>query len=461
MSFLDDTIAAIATPVGQGGIGIVRVSGPDAVRVADRIFFPRKAGREVSAVATSSVIYGDLLDPADGSLVDEVLVSVMRGPHSYTRDDVIEINGHGGMMIIRRILEIVLSQGVRLAEPGEFTKRAFLHGRISLTQAEAVMDLIAAKTEESRRIALEQLRGRLTERLDAARKAMIDLCALAEAYIDFPEDDIEIATSEQMGQGLDAIRRDLEHLSKTYDEARFFREGLATAIVGRPNVGKSSLLNALLQQDRAIVTDTPGTTRDLIEECLNISGLPVRIIDTAGIRNSDEVVEQEGIKRSLRALEEADCILAVFDGSAPLDPEDCDLIRKIRGRNSIIVVNKSDLDEKISFGGLLPHSSPLVRISTLTGKGLDVLKSLIVTTNLRDWKEEREGVVITNLRQRQAVDQAVSALGRAADTLRQGQPLEIFALELRDALDHIGSITGAVTHEVILDKIFSEFCIGK
>lgn len=439
----------------------MRVSGPDALRIAARIFFPRKSGRTVLEAATYSVIYGDLFDPCDGSLVDEVLVSVMRGPYSYTRDDIVEINGHGGLIIVRRILEIVLALGARLAEPGEFTKRAFLNGRISLTQAEAVMDLIAAKTDESRRIALDQLRGGLAERLDAARQAIIDLCALAEACIDFPEEDIEVATSAQMSQQSEALRRDLEHLSKTYDEARFFREGLAAAIVGRPNVGKSSLLNALLQQDRAIVTDTPGTTRDLIEECLNINGLPVRIIDTAGIRHSDEMVEKEGIRRSLRALEDADCILAVFDGSTPLNAEDCDLIEKIRGRNPIIVLNKSDLDAKISFDNLLPPDSPLVRVSSLTGEGLDVLKSLIVTTNLRDWKEEREGVVITNLRQKQAVDQAVSALGRAAETLRRGQPLEIYALELRDALDHIGSITGAVTHEAILDKIFSEFCIGK
>lgn len=461
MSFLDDTIVAIATPVGQGGIGIVRVSGPDALKIAGLIFFPRKAGRTVSAAATYSLTYGDLRDPADGSLVDEVLVSVMRGPHSYTREDIIEINGHGGMMIVRRILEIVLAQGARLAEPGEFTRRAFLNGRISLTQAEAVMDLIAAKTDESRRIALDQLRGRLTDRLDTVRQAMLDLCALAEAYIDFPEDDIGQTTSGQMEQGVEAVRRDLEHLSKTYDEARFFREGLATAIVGRPNVGKSSLLNALLQQDRAIVTPMPGTTRDVIEECLNISGLPVRIIDTAGIRDSDEVVEQEGIRRSLRALGDADCILAIFDGSTSLAPEDRDLIGKIAGKNAIVVINKSDLDEKIAFGGLLPHTCPVIRVSSLTGEGLDLLKSLIVSTNLRDWKEEREGVVVTNLRQKQAIDQAAAALGRAAEILRADQPLEIFALELRDAMDHIGSITGAVTHEAILDKIFSEFCIGK
>lgn len=461
MSFPDDTIAAIATPAGQGGIGIVRVSGPDALGIGDRIFSPRKAGRTVSSAATYSIIYGDILDPADGSRVDEVLVSVMRGPYSYTRDDILEINGHGGLMVVRRILDIVLSQGARLAEPGEFTRRAFLNGRISLTQAEAVMDLIAAKTEESRRIALDQLRGRLTERLETARQAVIDLCTLTEACIDFPEDDIGTVTSGQMEKALGTVQHDLECLSKTYDEGRFFREGLATAIVGRPNVGKSSLLNALLDQDRAIVTDTPGTTRDLIEECLNIGGLPVRIIDTAGLRHSDEMVEQEGIRRSLRALEGADCILAVFDGSMALDPGDRDLLGKIRGRNAIVVINKTDLEEKISFGDELPLNTPVVRISTLTGQGLEDLKSLVMTTNLRDWKEEREGVVITNLRQKQAIDHAVSALRRAAENLRRNQPLEIVALELRDALDQIGSITGVVTPEAILDKIFSEFCIGK
>ncbi|MBA4371731.1 MAG: tRNA uridine-5-carboxymethylaminomethyl(34) synthesis GTPase MnmE [Thermodesulfovibrio sp.] len=461
MSFLDDTIAAVATPVGQGGIGIVRISGPEALSLADRLFFSCKAGRTITAAATHSIIYGDLRDPADGSLVDEVLVSVMRGPHSYTRDDVVEINGHGGMMSIRRILEIVLAQGARLAEPGEFTKRAFLNGRISLTQAEAVMDLIAAKTDESRRIALDQLRGRLAERLEALRLALIDLCALAEAHIDFPEDDLGAGAWEEMGQGLEDIRQELGQLSRTFDEARFFRDGLATAIVGRPNVGKSSLLNALLQQDRAIVTDIPGTTRDLIEECLNISGLPVRIMDTAGIRSSAGTVEQEGIRRSLRALEDADCILAVFDGSMPLNAEDHDLIAKIVSRRAIIVVNKSDLDEKICFEELLPPHMPLVRISTLTGEGLDILKALIVKTNLRNWNEEREGVVVTNLRQKQAIDQAIAALGRGGEILRCGQPLEILALELRDALDHIGSITGVITPEMILDKIFSEFCIGK
>ncbi len=461
MMFPDDTIAAIATPIGQGGIAIVRLSGPDALKIADRIFRPRNAARMPSKVLTYSVIYGLLIDPANCSPVDEVIVSVMHGPHSYTREDILEINGHGGMVIIRRILEIVLAEGARLAEPGEFTKRAFLNGRISLTQAEAVMDLITAKTEESRRIAADQLRGSLAEKLSATRNRLLDLCALAEVCIDFPEDEVELKTSEQMGVELEAVAQELEKLSRTYNEARFFREGLATAIVGRPNVGKSSLLNALLARDRAIVTDRPGTTRDLIEEYLNISGLPVRIIDTAGIRNSDETIEQEGIRRSLRALENADCILAVFDGSMPLDAEDHSLIRKISSGNVIIVVNKADLDEQISFGNLLPVNSPLVRVSTLNGKGIDDLKSLIVTTNLKEWKEEREGVVITNLRQKQAIDQSVMALGRAAQILCRNQPLEILALELRDALEHVGSLTGDVTHEAILDRIFSEFCIGK
>lgn len=461
MMFPDDTIAAIATPIGQGGIGIVRLSGPDALKIADRIFRPRNAARMPSKVLTYSVIYGLLFDPADPSPVDEVIVSVMRGPHSYTREDILEINGHGGMVIIRRILEIVLAEGARLAEPGEFTKRAFLNGRISLSQAEAVMDLITAKTEESRRIAADQLGGSLAGKLGAIRNRLLDLCALAEACIDFSEDEIELKTSEQMGADLEAVAQELEKLSRTYNEARFFREGLATAIVGRPNVGKSSLLNALLARDRAIVTDRPGTTRDLIEEYINISGLPVRVIDTAGIRHSDETIEQEGIRRSLRALENADCILAVFDGSMPLDAEDHSLIRKISSGNAIIVVNKADLDEQISFGDLLPVNSPLVRVSTLTGEGIDDLKSLIVTTNLKEWKEEREGVVITNLRQKQAIDQSVTALGRAAQILGRNQPLEILALELRDALEQVGSLTGDVTHEAILDKIFSEFCIGK
>lgn len=461
MTFLDDTITAIATPAGQGGIGIVRISGPCALSIADRLFFPHTAGRTVSAAPPYSIIYGDLRDPADGSQIDEVLVSVMRGPHSYTREDIVEINGHGGRTILRRILETVLAQGGRLAEPGEFTRRAFLNGRIGLTQAEAVMDLIAARTEESQRLALEQLRGRLADKLDLLRQDLIDLCALAEAHIDFPEEDLGTATTEQMGQGLEGLQQELIRLSRTYAEARYFREGLATAIVGRPNVGKSSLLNALLQQDRAIVTDTPGTTRDLIEEGLNISGLPVRIIDTAGIRDSAETVEQEGIRRSLRALEDADCILAVFDGSMPPEAEDHDLLTKLGSRNVIYIINKSDLQEQPGCEALIPAGSPRVRISTVTGEGLAALKELIVSTNLRDWQQEREGIVITNLRQKQAIDQAGAALGRAREVLSAGQPLEILALELRDALDHIGSLTGAITPETILDKIFSEFCIGK
>jgi len=461
MTSHDDTIAALATPVGQGGIGIVRISGTEALNIAERIFRPRNAGRSPSNAGTYSMMYGDIIDPSEGAIVDEVIISVMRAPHTYTREDVIEINAHGGMAIVRKILGLALAAGARLACPGEFTKRAFINGRIGLTQAEAVMDLISARTDESRRIALEQLRGGLGEKLDAVRKELIDLCALSEAYIDFPEDEIEIRASEDIIVRLEGIREELGRLSKTYDEARFFRDGLSVAIIGRPNVGKSSLLNALLQQDRAIVTEIPGTTRDLIEEYLNINGLPVRIIDTAGIRDSGEAVELEGIKRSLGAMEKADCILAVFDGSSALERTDEELLRKLRGRNAIIVINKADLPERICLDGAPSDRFPVARISAVTGEGLDLLKSVVFTANLCDWKEEREGVVITNIRQKLSVDMAAAALLRAVDTLRADQPLEIFSLELRSALDSIGEVTGVVTHEEILDKIFSEFCIGK
>jgi tRNA modification GTPase len=285
MRFDDDTIAAIATPMGQGGIGIVRISGPGAIPIAQKIFRPKKTGD--SLLKSYSLKLGYIFDPSDGAIVDEALVSVMRSPNSYTREDVAEINCHGGMVSVRKILEVIISQGARLADPGEFTKRAFLNGRINLVQAEAVMDLISARTDEGRRIAAEQLKGGLSEELAGARESLADIAALAEAYIDFPEDDIGPVETDRITGQLAAITGKIRRLADTFEEARFFRDGLSVAIVGRPNVGKSSLLNALLKKDRAIVTEIPGTTRDLIEDYLNINGLPVRIIDTAGIRHSE------------------------------------------------------------------------------------------------------------------------------------------------------------------------------
>jgi tRNA modification GTPase len=460
MIHLDDTIAAISTPVGQGGIGIVRMSGPHSVAITEKIFRPKKKGG-VSSARSHSLLYGIARDPADGSMIDEVLVSVMRSPHSYTKEDVVEINCHGGMVSVRKLLEAALSCGARLAEPGEFTRRAFLNGRINLVQAEAVMDLVTAVTEESLRLAAEQLKGPLSERLTELRGSLLESCALAEAYIDFPEEEIDTITLERIEAKVREVRRAAEKLSDSFREARFFREGLSAAIVGRPNVGKSSLLNALLEKDRAIVTEFPGTTRDIIEEYLNISGLPVRIIDTAGIRKSDEAVEKEGIRRSLDAIEKADFIIAVLDGSEPAKKEDTELLEKIAGKNALIVLNKSDLPRKISLENLPAASGRPLAISALSGAGIEELKSVFFQCNLKNWAEEREGAVVTNIRHKEALDKAVSALDRSLRVLRENGPLEIFSIELREAMDCIGGITGAVATEEILDKIFNDFCIGK
>jgi tRNA modification GTPase len=460
MNYLDDTIAAIATPVGQGGIGIVRLSGPDAVAIADRIFRSKK-NEKPSRAASHKMLYGYIVDPADERVVDEVLLAIMHAPNSYTREDVVEINCHGSMVSVRQILEIALRQGARVAEPGEFTKRAFLHGRINLSQAEAVLDIINAKTEESMRIASEQLQGGLTEKLSEIREQLIEITAFVEAHIDFPEDEIETTSKKEIEKKLSHVSTEIRRLSDTFNEARFFREGLSIAIVGRPNVGKSSLLNALVQKDRAIVTDLPGTTRDLIEDYLNINGLPIRIMDTAGIRSSDEIIEQEGIRRSIQAVEHADFIVAMFDGSEPFRQEDHDLLDIIRDKNVVMVISKADLPQKISLANSAAEGKQCICLSAVTGDGIERLKSVVFESNLHGWKEEREGVVVTNIRHKAALDRAAEALAMASGLLSGNNPLELFSIEVREGLDRIGEITGTITTDEILQKIFSSFCIGK
>jgi len=466
---LDDTIVAIATPPGRGGIGVVRLAGPEARAIAAPML---RLSRELEP---GRAVRGDLVEPGGAgddvretgtdsktsARIDEVVVTFFAKPHSYTTDDVVEISAHGSPVVLRHIVELSLAGGARLAEPGEFTKRAFLHGRINLSQAEAVYDLISAWTDESRRIAVEQLQGGLSKKLAELRRALIENCSFLEAYIDFPDEEIETKTREQTTGRLLEIRQEIDILSATFQDARFFREGLSVAIVGRPNVGKSSLLNSLLKKDKAIVTEIPGTTRDLIEDYLNINGLPVRIIDTAGIRNSTDLIEKEGIRRSLDAIEKADFVIAIFDGSEALTEDDKALLRKIQNKNALIAVNKSDLPVEISLENIRACGKQYVRISAIRGEGLEELKSAIFDSNLRNWKEEREGIVITNLRHKLALERASSSLSMAMHVLNENQPLEIFSIELREALDHIGEITGAVTTEEILDKIFSTFCIGK
>jgi tRNA modification GTPase len=459
----EDTIAAISTPLGEGGIGIVRLSGKDSVSIAQKIFTPAKQ-KNLNAFKTYRVVYGFTIDPLSGEAVDEVLVTCMKAPTSYTKEDVVEISCHGGMTPLRKTLELVLRSGARLAEPGEFTKRAFLNGRIDLSQAEAVLDLIQSKTDESRRIALEQLRGGLSEKITAMRDSLTEVCAHVEAHIDFPEDEIEPATYNQLRESLQAMKAGLGRLLSTYEEAKFFREGLSTAIVGRPNVGKSSLLNILLKKDRAIVTDVPGTTRDVIEEYLNINGLPLRIMDTAGIRHVEDIAEKEGVKRSLDTILQADLVIAIFDKSESLREEDYDVIKKTMNKNSVIVLNKCDLSSKLDIAvmhSLIPKESPILSISATRGDGLNELKAAIVDSCLKDWKEEREGIVISNIRHKTAIEHAADSLARAEHILMENKPLEFLALELRDALDRLGEIVGVVTKEDILNRIFSDFCIGK
>ena len=461
---IDDTIAAISTPLGEGGVGIVRLSGKDSIELVEKIFCSPK-NRSLTNSKSHRVIYGYIKDPTTGKEIDEVLVVIMRAPYSYTKEDVAEINCHGGMITLRKTLELVLKQGARLAEPGEFTKRAFINGRIDLSQAEAVLDLVRSKTDESRRIAIEQLQGGLSERITALRDKLTELCVNVEAYIDFPEDEIEISSTQAMLKSLEEIDKELQILLKTYDEAKFFREGLLTAIVGRPNVGKSSLLNAILKKDRAIVTELPGTTRDVIEEYLNIKGLPLRIMDTAGIRDVQDIAEKEGVKRSLQSIKDADLVIAIFDSSEPLKDEDFDVIQKVKDKNTIFVLNKSDLQSAIdrnSISSLVPRpSSSILNISATRGDGLEDLKDRIFESCLKDWKEEREGVVVTNLRHKIAIQNAKTSLDRALSALIENQPLEILALELRDSLDRLGEVVGVVTTEDILNKIFNNFCIGK
>ncbi|MBI4689622.1 MAG: tRNA uridine-5-carboxymethylaminomethyl(34) synthesis GTPase MnmE [Nitrospirae bacterium] len=447
--FGDDTIAAVSTPPGEGGIGIVRLSGKDAINITDRLFHSPK-GKKLSGTASHRIVYGFINDPYTDETIDEVLISVMRSPNTYTREDIVEINCHGGMLPLRDVLELMIKEGARLAEPGEFTKRAFLNGRLDLGEAEAVLDLIRAKTDESRRIAIGQLRGRLSERIISLRGRLTQVCVFVEAYIDFPEDEIELSSKDEIIASTEAIHSELESLLKSYDEGRFFREGLGVAIVGRPNVGKSSLLNALLQKDRAIVTDMPGTTRDTIEEYLNINGLPLRIIDTAGIREANNIAEAEGVKRSLCAIEDADMIIAVVDGSEPLTEEDLEILEKTRGKNTIFTINKSDLPAVHDLlPQLAPYASRILQISAKIGDGLDELKDEIFGSCLKNWKEHKDGIIVTNLRHKILIQSAHDSLGNVLKVIKTDhQPLEITAIELRDALDRLGEIVGTVTTDV-------------
>lgn len=452
-----DTICAVSTPAGTSGIGIVRLSGIHAVSIVAAIFKPHKA-RALEMTRSHSLVYGHIIDPSSGELVDEVLLGVMRAPATYTREDVVEVNCHGGVMPLRRTLGLLVAAGARLAEPGEFTKRAFLNGRIDLAQAEAVMDVISARTERALSAANEQLRGGLSNEITALRGRLVSLVAAVEAGIDFPEEDIETGTGHTLAEEIRRICADIDALLAGFAFGRILREGYATAIVGRPNVGKSSLLNALLQQDRAIVTAIPGTTRDVLEEFVNIEGMPLSILDTAGIRHSHDQVEQEGVRRSLAALESADLVLFVLDGSLPMNDEDWRVREAIANKPTITVINKSDEPQKLDALGL---PTPQVSLSCRTGQGMDALKSAIIERIRGGLIARQDHAWVVNQRHKGALEQAHASLQRALAAIASDLSPEFIALDLRGALDSIGLIIGATYTEDILERIFNDFCIGK
>lgn len=457
----DDTIAALATPPGEGGIGIIRISGPEAFSIALTLF-RSASGKPRANLPSHRVFYGFIIDPDTSETVDEVLIVPMKAPKSYTREDVVEISCHGGMAPLRRVFGLALRHGARAAEPGEFTQRAFLNGRIDLTQAEAVLDVINSRTELALKSAIGQLRGGLSQQISALRERLRYLLAMVEASLDFPEEDIEVSSAESLKETAADIISELRQLLDSYEEGRVLREGVSTAIVGRPNVGKSSLLNALLREERAIVTDIPGTTRDTLEETADIHGLPIRIIDTAGIRETHDVVEQEGVRRSLMALEKADLALVVLDSTQPLHPGDMEILERVRGSRAIVVLNKMDCGPVLSAEEVSPlcGDKPAIHLSATTGDGLDALK-LEMVRRVFGGTGPRESGVLTRARHKDALEKALDALAAFIRSLETGMSGEFLAVDLRSALDAVGEISGDTTPDDILDIIFREFCIGK
>ena len=454
-----DTIAAIATPAGRGALGIVRMSGPEAVAIAGRVF--RGASGDPAGFESHTVHFGRVVS-GDG-LVDTVLLTLMRAPRSYTGEDTVELSCHGGRVVLGRVLRAVVAAGARPAGPGEFTLRAFLNGRMDLAQAEAVQELIAAESELGARVAAEQLSGRLSRIVGALRDGLVEARAEIEAAIDFPDEDIEPADRHALLGRLQALRKEARALLETFEEGRRVREGVHVVIAGKPNVGKSSLMNALLDEERAIVTEEPGTTRDVLRESLIYQGVALTVADTAGIRAPRGAAEIEGVRRSREALAQADLVLFVLDGSAPVDDLDREIARDIAGRPAIVVINKRDLALRANVADLGHGFAPdgAVQTSALRKSGLHELKEAIIAHAWPSGLPRHGGALITQARHRDALDRAEAALARTAEVLETGGGPELAAVEAREALDALGEIVGAVTSDDILDAIFSKFCIGK
>ena len=457
-----DTIAAISTPPGEGGIGIVRLSGDEALEIAEKVY--RQGNKRLSDQPSHTIHYGNLFNPKTDEKIDEVMVTIMKAPKTYTREDIVEINTHGGVLVTNKVLQTVLAAGARLAEPGEFTKRAFLNGRIDLSQAEAVMDVIRAKTDSAMHNAISQLDGNLSNLISDIRQEILNTLAQVEVNIDYPEyDDVEEMTSKLMQEKAAEVKKQVEGILETAQQGKILRDGLATAIIGRPNVGKSSLLNAFARSEKAIVTDIAGTTRDVIEEFVNVKGVPLKLIDTAGIRETDNVVEAIGVTRSKKAIEEAELVLLVFDQSQKLTDEDFEMMDLTENKERIIILNKMDLVQELSVGKLLEKVDPksVISVSVATNTGINDVEQAIVDLFFQGKTGEKDATYISNIRHISLLEQAVDALKEVINGIEFGMPVDLVQIDLKRAWDALGEVTGESVQDELITQLFSQFCLGK
>jgi tRNA modification GTPase len=455
-----DTIAAISTPMGEGAIAIVRLSGEDSIPIANKIF----KGKQLTEVPSHTIHYGHIMDPKTEKVVEEVMVTVLKAPKTFTRENIVEINCHGGLVSVNRVLQLILESGARLAEPGEFTKRAFLNGRIDLSQAEAVIDLIRAKTDRAMNVALGQMEGRLSRLIQKLRQELLETLAHVEVNIDYPEyDDVEEMTHSLLIEKSRKVQLEIGKLLQTSQQGKILREGLSTVIIGRPNVGKSSLLNSLVHENKAIVTDIPGTTRDVIEEFVNVRGVPLRLLDTAGIRETEDIVERIGVEKSRQVLKEADLILLVLNFNDELTIEDEQLFAAVGGMNIIIIINKTDLPSKINMDRVkeIAKDSPLITTSLLNDVGIDQLEEAISSLFFAGSIEAQDMTYVSNTRHIALLTQANITIQDAIHGIETGMPIDLVQIDLTRTWELLGEILGDAVHESLIDQLFSQFCLGK
>ncbi|MCO4432279.1 tRNA modification GTPase [Staphylococcus aureus] len=456
-----DTITSISTPMGEGAIGIVRLSGPQAVEIADKLY---KGKHLLNDVPSHTINYGHIIDPESKEVVEEVMVSVLRAPKTFTREDIIEINCHGGILTINRVLELTMTYGARMAEPGEFTKRAFLNGRIDLSQAEAVMDFIRSKTDRASKVAMNQIEGRLSDLIKKQRQSILEILAQVEVNIDYPEyDDVEAATTEFLLEQSKEIKQEINRLLDTGAQGKIMREGLSTVIVGKPNVGKSSMLNNLIQDNKAIVTEVAGTTRDVLEEYVNVRGVPLRLVDTAGIRETEDIVEKIGVERSRKALSQADLILFVLNNNEALTQEDYTLYEVVKNEDVIVIVNKMDLEQNIDINEVkdMIGNTPLIQTSMLKQEGIDELEIQIRDLFFGGEVQNQDMTYVSNSRHISLLKQARQTIQDAIDAAESGVPMDMVQIDLTRTWEILGEIIGETASDELIDQLFSQFCLGK